>query len=656
VAVPRVPSVAAILGAGIPAAAVWLLAAAASAQVPGPDFRDWLPDDEVELAADRLVIGPGPRRLLAERLRLSVPGVVLRAERAERDDGGDLRLLDARLSVDLPGRLQGHGAAAEAALGDGGLVLAEGEASRCPLDAAGWRITFGEACAGRDGDVELSDVRFRLGDVPVLWAPWMLLRFGRVPGLVPPGIGSRPGRGPFLRLGAFLPAGPVGDFEVAFAGFPLDDLDVSAAWTYGSGTMTAGAGRLFTEPRVFVRSDTVERPRPSGAVVGRGIWAQPGFEPEGSADVATDAEAEARFASIRADRFALFGHPFAAAAVGAATWQPVRDGRAGLASLAVPRARIEWFPGWWDDRLRAPGALRIGVWRPLQELFDETTPTAVGIAWRQGFEGVVPGIPGVDLRPFVVTAGARRGDAESPAQRTWTAAGARASFRLERSWEEARVYHRWGIDLRYARTLHRTGSGDGLDDPFGPGSDLLRLSLPQRLRLGGVIVAADGWAELRRLDAWDPASAGFGLELSLRANAYAVRARGILDGDAFPRVVATEAVLALGEPVELSVRYLRATDGAWAAAGLLDWEERALGWGPGGAPLLHGVAGEIAVRFLAGRLHAAVRIEADLDAGAIARVGGAVGWQDPAACLGVRLAATWWMDDPIPAAGLMVTL
>jgi hypothetical protein len=41
---------------------------------------------------------------------------------------------------------------------------------------------------------------------------------------------------------------------------------------------------------------------------------------------------------------------------------------------------------------------------------------------------------------------------------------------------------------------------------------------------------------------------------------------------------------------------------------------------------------------------------------AITRVGGDVGWQDPAACLGVRLAATWWMDDPIPAAGLMVTL
>jgi hypothetical protein len=636
-----------------------LCASAASpavhADVPSPDLPE-----QFDLTARVLRLDLDGESATAEDARLQAGGIDVAAATLEWSDGGRrLRLLEARLRLDLPD-LGTLGAAAEEIVVEGGeAAVREGSLSRCPLEQAGWRINFASACADADGDVTVRNATLRLFDVPVLWAPWAMLRFGRVPGLLPPAIGSREGRGPFARLAASLPAGDGGEFGVAVTGFPMDDVDIAGSWLAENGRVDLGATGLAFEPRAFLRTE-VAAPLPAGgAAISRGVWAQAGFEPAGSVDAIDPQAAALRLPSVRADRFVVFGGESWSVATGATTWQAAPDGALEHGFAALPRLRVGWSPGLLGDSVRVPGAFRLGVWRPLDGLTiaEDHTGHELSLAWRQALEFAPAGIPGVDLRPFAVAAGRRESDAAEPAADFgWAAAGARVALAAERSWGSGRAYHRFGFDLRYARVLQAGGglplSHTGL--PVGP--DLLRAALPQTLRLGDVLLFGNAWIEVAAFDAWDAGSALLGTELEVQGGPAAIEARGTLDGDARPVAVDVEARVRLGEPVELAAHYVRLAAERGAAATFLPWEERLLVSGDPVGRVLHGIGADLAVRFLSGRLTVSAGAEADIDAPALAALRLSLSWSDPASCLGIDVAASMWLDEPVPNVALALRL
>lgn len=624
---------------------------------------------EGRLAAERLTLDLAGGELHAEDVRVTAGPLAVSAASADlRTRPWRVRLHDARLRLERPEPSSWSAAGASATLDPQGLDVRDGVFSRCPLERAGWRVTFARACAGRDGDVEVEDATLRLFDVPVLWTPWALLRFGRAPGLLPPELGSRRERGPFLRLAAGLPAGDLGDFDLAVTGFPLDDVDLAAGWSTDRGRVDAGAARLAGEPRLFVQTDLLVPAGPRGGFVSRGLLAQPGFSPGGTVETSGPAAAGTRVPSVRADRFVLLGGDFWVATAGIGTWQPVVEETVGGVVTALPRATLAWTPGWLDDTLRLPGAVRLAAWRPLAGLFGEAPAAAepagpadegaLAFSWRQSLELAPPLVPGLDLRPWIVAAG--RHDeglaAGGPTDRLWLAAGARAALAVERSWNGGAAYHRAGLDVRYLRVLPVGLDPLGDDPPLGPGPDLLRVGIPQTLRRGSLTATADAWWELRRLDAWEDAAVTFGAEMELRAGATSVAARLALDGAALPAAAAARASLALAEAVGLDLHYAWLGTGAGAAGLFLPWERR-LAEAAGPARVVrHGLGGDLRLGAPGSRASLLLGAEFDLAAGrpAALRLGLSLG--DPTACVALELAARFWLDDPIPDVSLGVRL
>jgi hypothetical protein len=93
-----------------------------------------------------------------------------------------------------------------------------------------------------------------------------------------------------------------------------------------------------------------------------------------------------------------------------------------------------------------------------------------------------------------------------------------------------------------------------------------------------------------------------------------------------------------------------------AAATFLPWEERLLVSGDPVGRVLHGIGADLAVRFLSGRLTVSAGAEADIDAPALAALRLSLSWSDPASCLGIDVAASMWLDEPVPNVALALRL
>lgn len=644
---------------GYPRAALGLLGlacclapASAVAQPEVPALLAPVPD-ELQLTADRLTLDLHGGELHAEGVRVTAGALAVAAASATVvRHPWSIRLLDARLHLERPAPDAWSAAGASAVLDQTGLEVSDGAFSRCPLERSGWRVTFARACAEPDGDVVVEDAVLRLFDVPVLWSPWALLRFGRRPGLLPPAVGSREGRGPFVRLGAFLPADQLGDFELTATGFPLDDADLAAGWTSTNGRLDVGVARVADRPRAFVSTEVVVPTGTLGGIVGRGVLAQAGFEPAGTVETSAAGTFAARRPSLRSDRFALLGDDFWTVAAGFGSWQPAAGGPLGSGQLALPQATLAWSPGWLDDLLRLPGALRLAAWRPLADLFAAAPPfgTRLVLAWRQVLEVAPPLAPGLDLRPlFVAAARHDRPDVGAASvDRLWLAAGARAALALERSWGAGAAYHRVGVELRYLRTLPVTLDPPDADVPLGPGPDLLRIGIPQTLRLGSVTVVADVWWELRRLDRWDASAVTFGAAAELWSEFASISARLALDGSASPAAAVVQARLPVGRQIDIDLHYAWLGTGVGAAGLFLLWDVRLTEAAGPGRVTRHGLGADLRVG--APGSHASLLLggEFDLEALRPAALRFGLSLADPERCVALDLAAQFWLDDPVP--------
>ena len=617
--------------------------------------------DEWRLAADRLTLDLHGGELRAEGARATAgPLVVAAASAVVVQRPWTVRLLEARLRLELPEPSSWSASGAAAVLDAEGLVVEDGAFSRCPLERTGWRVTFARACAGPDGDVTVEHAVLRLFDVPVLWTPWALLRFGRRPGLLPPELGSRQQRGPFVRLGAFLPAGEVGDFELTATGFPLDDLDLAAAWTSTNGRMEVGAARVADAPRAFFRTEVVVPTGTHGGFVSRGVLAQPGFAPAGTVETSGAGAFGTRLPALRTDRFLLVGDDFWTVAAGIGSWQPVVAGTVRGGEIALPRATLAWTPGRLDDSVRLPGSIRLAAWRPMDGLIDAPTPGehTLVLAWRQTLEVAPPLAPGLDLRPLFAAAGRHDepGSSAEAIDRLWLAAGARAALVLERSWSGGAAYHRLGVDLRYLRVLPVELDPLGDDVPLGPGPDLLRVGVPQTLRLGELTVAADVWWELRRLDAWEDRAVTFGAEVELWAEAASVSARLALDGAALPAAALVEVRLPFARQLDLELHYLWLGTGVGAAGLFLPWERRLVEAAGPGRVVRHGLGGDVRLGPAGSRASLLLGGEFDLEALRPAALRFGLSLADPERCVALDLAAQFWLDDPVPHVSLGLRL
>jgi hypothetical protein len=607
--------------------------------------------DAFSLTADRLTLDLEHDVVEADGVRLVQDGLDATAERAVLDaPARRLRLLGARLELALPDLPTLSAAAGEATIEPGGVTVREGSFSRCPLERAGWRVGFSQACLEPDGDLTVEDAVFRLFDVPLLWSPWLMLRLGRAPGLRPPEIGARQGRGPYVRLAAYLPTEALDDFQLSLTGFPMDDLDVAASWLGPFGRVDAGAARLIGGPRAFIHTDAVTRTGTLGGVVSRGLWAQAGFQPTGVVDALGVEESQWRFPSVRADRFALLGGDFWTVSAGATTWQGLEDGVLADGAASLPRLRLGWTPGALADVLRFPGAVRLSFWRPLDGLLTalDDRSHVLSAGWRQALELSVPGLPGTLLRPFAVAAGRREVDGTRVSDVLWAAGGLRASVTAERSWDAGRSLHRFGFELRYARVLYEGPDAAGPDVPLGPGPDLLRFGVPQTLRLGDVTLSGEAWVELRRLDAWDGDSAVFGTELIADGAWLDLQGRLALDGDGDLLVASARVDVPLGAPFELAVHYAYLDRGVASAALFLPWESR-LELAPATARTVrHGLGGDAVLRILDGRISVSAGAEADLESPALAALRFGLTLADPGRCIALELGAQLWLDEPVP--------
>ncbi|MBI5486627.1 MAG: hypothetical protein HY905_04800 [Deltaproteobacteria bacterium] len=651
-----------------------LLAQLWAARVAADAAADFPPlPAELQLSADRLTLDLDDGTLDARDVSLTAPGVALAADEAFAElEAGRYRLLGVRLRLELPEIPAVHGAAEELEVDDGGATARDGALSRCPLETAGWRLEFGEACAEANGDVVVRSAVLRIGEIPVFGSPWALLRFGRLPGLRPLEVGARERRGPFLRVAAVLPAGSLGDFELAVTGFPMDDVDVAASWLGPYGRIDLGVADTIIGPHGFLRTDVAKPIGTLGAIISRGIWGQPGFRPAGVVEtsrlsaptgftgptLSTDSTSSTRFPSLRADRFAMLGGDFWTAAVGLTTWQRAVDGVVEAGETALPRLRFGWSPGALDDALCFPGAARLGLWRPLGGLLivQGDTSNVLALDWRQSIEVALPGIPGLDLRPFVASAGRRDVAGGAAHDFVWLAAGARALLAAERSWDGGEAYHRFGIELRYARILPVDADAIGEEALLGPGPDLLRVGFPQVLRLGDAVLSGDAWIELRRLDGWSGDAATFGARLDVAAPWLDLGARFAMDGDGAPIAAAADAVLDAGGPVELLVRYTWLDDAIAGATAFLPWEERLATMPSGLRVVRHGLGGDVVLRSGGDRVVLRVGAEADLDAPALAAIRVGLSFNDPARCLGLDLGAVFWLDQPIPNVAVALRL
>jgi hypothetical protein len=635
-----------------------VLAAADRARADATE-RNLLPD-ELHLTAARLTLDLDADEVDAADVVLGDAGVRLTAARARISRGGRyVRLLDARLALDLPPLPTLSARAGEVEIDGTFATVRDGAFSRCPLDRAGWRVTFREACADADGDVTLAGAALRLFDVPVLWTPWALLRLGRSPGLLPPDIGSREGRGPFLRVAVWLPTEVLDDFELAVTGFPLDDLDFSASWIGSRGRSDVGAAHLVDEPpHLWLHTEFVTATAARSAIISRGLWGQAGLSPVGVLDAIGPEDPAMRLASIRADRFALLGGDFWSVAGGVETWQPLDKGVLAAGNVAFPRMRFGWLPGLLDDTLRAPGAVQFALWRRLDGMMaaaDDRSSSLV-LGWRQSIEYSPPWLPGIDLRPFVVAAGRRDASLDGTTDWLWTAAGARFAIAAERSWNAGLSYHRLGVDLRWAHTLPVELDPLGPQPLLGPGPDLLRVGLPQILRLGDLMLVGEAWLELRRFDAWDADAAVLGARVAVDAGWITLDGRVALDGAGVPLAGELQASMPLGAPVEFAAHYAFFSAGTASTLPFLSWEERLPALADPPPASRHGLGGDVLLRVLDGRVAITVGAESDLEVPALAAVRFGLVLAAPERCLALAVHAELWLDQEIPNVSVSLQL
>jgi hypothetical protein len=408
-----------------------------------------------------------------------------------------------------------------------------------------------------------------------------------------------------------------------------------------------------------VHTEAVTSTAAGSAVISRGLWGQAGLRPAGTVNAFGPEDPSTRVSSIRADRFALLGGDLWSCTGGITSWQPLSDGALEQGNIAFPRMRLGWTPGILDDTVRAPGSLRLALWRRLDGLLaatDDRNPV-LALGWRQTVEYSPPWLAGTDLRPFVAAAGRRDAPFDGGTRDwLWMAAGVRFALAAERSWDDGRSYHRFGLELRWAHVLPVALDSLGPEVPVGPGPDLLRVGLPQTLSLGGMTVTGELWLELRRLDAWQADAAVLGARVAVDGQGFSLAGHVALDGAGNPLVGSVEARVPFGAPVELAVHYAYLPAGVASALPFVPWEERLPALADPPSVARHGLGGDLFVRLLGGRIAIRAGAEADLADPALAALRVGLTLVAPERCLALDLQAELWLDQQIPNVSLALSL
>jgi hypothetical protein len=213
-----------------------------------------------------------------------------------------------------------------------------------------------------------------------------------------------------------------------------------------------------------------------------------------------------------------------------------------------------------------------------------------------------------------------------------------------------------GVDLRWVHTLPAEIDPLGTQPLLGPGPDLLRVGLPQVLRLDDLTLVGEAWLELRRLDAWDADAAVLGARVAVDGGWIAFDGRVALDGAGVPLAGALEARVPLGAPVEFAAHYAFFSAGVASTLPFLPWEERLPALADPPPASRHGLGGDVLVRVLDGRVAITVGAEADLEFPALAAVRFGLVLAAPERCLALAVRAELWLDQDVPNVSVSLEL
>lgn len=218
------------------------------------------------MTADHVTIDLAGSSILASgSVRLIAPPLLVEASSVEVDlEAGSLTLTDAALELSLEQcSVSARASLAEAA--GGRISLESGALSLCSCDPPPWGAAFGSLSLDVDGDLLVRRGWLTVSGRRVLPVPWMLLRTGRKPGLLPPRIGWLGRRGFLVGLGLWIPLPRSWDISlttdwIAIAGmglgatiespsgglatgFILDPVDEGLASAWIAGSLHAGSAR-----------------------------------------------------------------------------------------------------------------------------------------------------------------------------------------------------------------------------------------------------------------------------------------------------------------------------------------------------------------------------------------------------------------------------
>jgi len=209
---------------------------------------------QATLSADEVVIDAGQQSLEASGdVWFEMPPLVLGADRLVADmETGTLLVDGAFIDASSPDRSV-TASAAGAIAGPGGALLEHGSASLCDCDPPPWCLEFTALSIDADGDVVVRRGWLVVGGRRVLPLPWLMLRTGREPGLLPPRFSHLPGRGPLVGIGARFPL-PAGW-----------DLDLTIDWVIPRGI---AGGVVMAHPGGRLESAIVLDPATEGLDAG----------------------------------------------------------------------------------------------------------------------------------------------------------------------------------------------------------------------------------------------------------------------------------------------------------------------------------------------------------------------------------------------------
>ncbi|MBI2892400.1 MAG: hypothetical protein HYY06_02535 [Deltaproteobacteria bacterium] len=503
----------------------------------------------------------------------------------------------------------------------------------CACQPPLWRIEARRLRLTSDGDIRLISPVVRVGQVPLLWLPALLVRTGRRPGLLPPRFEWRGEEGFLAGLGLTAPVGSE-DIEVGLAGQthgpPEARIGAEGPWLRGAatarsdGVLTHGALVTGSPARLLARWDLASTP-------------------EIRSRRATSVEAVA-LRPRPLDAFAAASTSGLSVASGASLRQTATDGRLAIAG-ALPSLRIFTDPllvggrGLFDVRLladrRIPSETLRASLSPRFELGLPVWPLAIRAAGRveaTGWRGPLLGRRGTARLAAVTGA-----SVALPLQRRWgdvvheivPAAGASLTAiplfdgpfppridDLDAPAEGPRA------EATLASTFSRAGGDELVSAQLGalvaPRNDLglafLRLGAPTGpLELDGTLAL-----DLARKDWTSHASAALRVGRSLVGVEHAHLSEG-------------RSLLSSGraEPTELAVQDRPVTPADLAAA---------------------------RVALALGRWQLGAQAWVDLDSRGVAAVEGSIEWASACGCLTLGLRTVTWAGRELPDVRAIVSV